>query len=250
MSAIVKMLAIALLFFHGTLDAKDKKIKSDVGSNKKDRHIVLGYSDTYQKLPKLVLNTITEAEYKKHTANFLFSENTTEPEGNFLYLETDLKKHKFKKYKDYGAQRGYAGAALLGYYTGLNMYAISESSTAEGLGFSELVLLDKKTDYFYHLVSIGDGRVQLPIPSKNHKYLVYFDNAAYQPKNSDICVLKVGDKANPKTYLQEHASYHSDAFAIEDIIWIDDNRFVVKAYEQVQDNGWKKQYQFYKAMFD
>jgi hypothetical protein len=250
MRTIVIIFFAVLFVFFSTADAKYNLIKSATGKNKENKHVVLGYADTYEKLPKLVFSKITQAEYETYKAEFLFSENTAEPDGNFLYVKTDVKKHKFKKYKDYGAQKSYAGTELLGYYTALNMYAISESSTAEGLGFSELVLLDKKTDYFYHLISIGDGRVQLPIPSKNHKYLVYFDNAAYQPKSSDICVLKVGDKANPKTYLQEYASYHSDAFAIEDIIWVDDNSLVVKGYEKVQDEGWKKEYQFYKTVLE
>jgi hypothetical protein len=249
MHTTAKIFAAVLFIFFSTVDAKGNSIKSAAGKNKENKHVVLGYVDTYEKLPKLVFSQITQAEYETYTAKFSFSENSTEPKGNFLYVETDVKKHKFKKYKDYGAQKGHAGTELLGYYTALNMYAISESSTAEGLGFSELVLLDKKTDYFYHIISIGDGRVQLPIPSKNNQYLVYFYNAAYQHKNSDICVLKVGDKANPKTYLQEYASYHSDAFAVEDIIWIDDNSFVVKGYQKMQNEGWKKKYQFYKTVF-
>jgi hypothetical protein len=250
MRTIVIIFLTTLFVFSSTVDAKDTNIKSAVDKNKENKHIVLGYADTYEKLPKLVFSKITQAEYETYTAEFLFAENTIEPKGNFLYVRTDIKKHKFKKYKDYGAQKGHAGAELLGYYTALNMYTISESSTAEGLGFSELALLDKKTDYFYHLISIGDGRVQLPIPSKNNRYMVYFYNAAYQPKSSDICVLKIGDKASPKNYLTEYASYHSDEFAIEDIIWIDDNSFVVKGYEQMQNEGSKKKYQFYKTVLN
>jgi hypothetical protein len=59
------------------------------------------------------------------------------------------------------------------------------------------------------------------------------------------------DRLNPKNYLSEYASYTSQDFAIEKIVWKTDNSFYVKGYEEVYENEkWVKKYKYYKTEFD
>lgn len=100
----------------------------------------------------------------------------------------------------------------------LTFETITENSNSENLGFGQLFLLDSLNDYRYNIISFGDGSVELPIPSINNNYLVYFYNSVYEHKNCNIGVLKTNKKSNPKNYLNEYASYNSTDFAIEKII--------------------------------
>lgn len=215
------------------------------------RKVDIGYAEKYEKLPKLTFETISEGEF--------LSLHPTEPmqtfkpvqNGNFFYIQTALKKHKFKKYKDYGGTESWSGFEFLGYYSTSKLFAIRENSTSESLGFGQLFLLDSLNDYEYNIISFGDGAVELPIPSTNDKYFVYFYNSVYEHKNSDIGVLKINDKSNPKTYLKEYASYKSVDFAIEKIVWKTDNSFFVKGYEEIYENEkWIKKYKYYKTEFE
>lgn len=224
-----------------------EKPQLKIDSSKK---VDIGYYDTYEKLPKLNFETITEKEFlsleqKKYI-------QTLKPEQNkdFFYVQTALNRHKFKKYKDYGGKESWSGFEYLGYYPTTKLFAITESSTSESLGFGQLFLLDRLNDYEYNIISFGDGAVELPIPSITNKYFVYFYNSDYEHKNCDIGILKINDKSNPKNYLSEYASYNSDEFAIEKIVWKTDNIFFVKGYEEVyEDEKWIKKYNYYKTEF-
>ena len=224
-----------------------EKPQLKIDSSKK---IDIGYYDTYEKLPKLIFETISEIEFLSlEQKKFI---QTLKPEQNkdFFYVQTDLKRHKFKKYKDYGGKESWSGFKYLGYYPTTKLFAITESSTSESLGFGQLFLLDSFNDYEYNIISFGDGAVELPIPSINNKYFVYFYNSVYEHKNCDIGILKINDKSNPKNYLSEYASYNSDEFAIEKIVWKTDNIFFVKGYEEVyEDEKWIKKYKYYKTEF-
>lgn len=207
------------------------------------KKIDIGYADKYEKLPILAVDTITETEFNQLKSFASLEKVKTEKNGNFFYIQTEHTKHQFKKYKDYGGEESWSGYDLLGYYTNLKLFAITNSSTSESLGFGELFLLDDTNDYQYNIVSFGDRRVELPIPSVNNKYLVYYYNSAYESQNCDIGILKINDKKNPKTYLTETATYHSDEFKIEKIIWKTDHVFYIKGYKEVDR---QKLYSYHK----
>ena len=165
---------------------------------------------------------------------------------NYFYIKTKTKNYKFKKDKNNSGN----GSEFLGYYPKLKLFALTNNSTTEGLGFGELMLIDGETDYKYRIISIGDASVEKPIPSMNNKYLVYYYNNVYEHKNSFIGVLKVNEKSNPKQFLQEYQSFQSDYFAIEKIIWKDDNIFIVKGFEEKYINQkWIKEYSYYQTTF-
>lgn len=222
-----------------TTNSETKKTISDT-INKVD----VGYADTFEKLPKLVVDTISETEFNQlQTKNFL-EKVKTKQNGNFFYIQTEHTKHKFKKYKDYGGEESWNGYDLLGYYSKLKLFALTENSTAESLGFGGLFLLDATNDYYYNIISFGDGSVELPIPSVSNKYLVYYYNLVYESQNCDIGVLKINDRTNPEKFLTEAASYHSNAFKTEKIIWKTDQIFYIKGYKEVDNQNI---YSYYKA---
>jgi hypothetical protein len=149
---------------------------------------------------------------------------------------------------NYGGEESWNGNEFLGYYPASKLFAITENSTSESLSFGQLFLLDSLNDYKYNIISFGDGSVELPIPSINNKYFVYFYNSVYEHKNCDIGILKINGKSAPKEYLNEYASYNSTDFAIEKIVWKSDNIFFVKGYEEIYENdNWVKKYKYYKT---
>ena len=223
-----------------------KKIKRDTSKT-----VNLGFADKYEKLPKLTVKAITEMEFISVTQKSYIKNLKVEENKHFFFIQTAHEKHKFIKYKDYGGSKGWNGFQYLGYYPELNMFALAENSTNESLGFGQFFLLNKLNNYSYNIISFGDGRVELPIPSVNNKYLVYFYNSAYQHKNCDIGVLKINDSGNPKSYLSEHASYSSSEFAAEDIVWKSDHIFFLKGYQEVYKNEkWVKNYKYYMTEFN
>lgn len=223
---------------------------SDSIKPKKGKNILVGYYDNYEKLPKLLFDSISEAEFNQLKTTKFLSKPKTKQKGNEFYIETAIRTHTFKKYKDYGEPKNWCGYELLGYYPALKLFALTENSTAEHMGFGELFLLDSTTDYQYTIVSIGDGSVETPIPSPNNKYFVYYDNTMYEHKDSEIRILKINTKTNPEKYLIEYASYSSNYFAVEQIIWKSDQCFYVKGYEEIYDGSeWIKEYKYYSTKF-
>ena len=210
----------------------------------------IGYSDKFDMLPKLVFDSISETEFGTlQEQTFISKIKTEQKEGNF-FIKTNAAKHKFEQYRDYGGNKSWNGYELLGYYTKLKLFAINQQTTSEGIAFGQLFLLDSVTDQAYNIVSFGDGSVALPIPSPGNKYLVYYYNAVYQHKNADIGILKINNRAYPKTFLKEYASFNSTSFAIEQIVWKSDNCFYVKGYEEVYiKDKWIKQYKYYQTTF-
>lgn len=255
------ILTIVAAFFHNSKSQKPDfapknklSTKNEIGHDKikKDttKTVNIGFADKFEKLPKLTFKSITEKEFQSIGRKSYIKNLKVEENKRFFYIQTAHEKHKFKKYKDDGGSKGWNGFEYLGYYPATKLFAIAENSTAESLGFGELFLLNRSNNYSYNIISFGDARVELPIPSPNNKYFVYFYNASYQHKNCDIGVLKINDKADPKKYLREYASYQSKDFATEEIVWKSDNIFLLKGYEEIYQNGkWTKKYKYYLTEF-
>lgn len=215
-----------------------------------EKVVDLGYYDTYEKLPKLTFVKIPEKDFLKlEQKNYVVTQNPSKGKDCF-YIQTAFEKHKYNNYKDYGAEKSWSGFEYLGYYPDFNLYAITENSTSENLGFGQLFLLDSLTDYKYNIISFGDVGVELPIPSINNKFFVYFYNSVYDHKNCDIGLLKINSKSDPSNYLIEYASYNSTEFAVDKLLWKSDNCFYVKGYEEIYENDvWVKKFTFYKTEF-
>ncbi|MDF3028762.1 MAG: hypothetical protein K0S23_3069 [Fluviicola sp.] len=169
----------------------------------KGKTITVGYYNNYEKVPELVFDSISEAEFNRLKAPKHLVKIKANQKGNDFFIQTAIRKHFFPKYKDYGEPESWSGYELTGFYPQLKLFALTENSTSEHLGFGELFLLDSITDYRYVLSSFGDGSVEPPIPSINGKYLVYYYNGVYENGVADIGVLKVNDKTKPDSYLKE-----------------------------------------------
>lgn len=246
---INKILFLPLIFL--LVVSYQAQDKSRTAEFKRDEIIEVGYVDSFEKLPKLKFEKISEAEFSTYKSeNFIVVPKIKQNRKTF-YIQTDKNRYEFKKFPaDEKVSAEKNGFKFAGYYPNLKLFAINDASVSEGIKFGNLVLIDKETDHKYKIVSIGDGAVETPIPSKNNQYLVYFHNYDYQHKNSFIAVLKVGEKSEPKKFLQEYASFQSDYFAVEKIIWLNDDSFIVKGFEEVFENDkWVKKYSFYKTSF-
>lgn len=218
----------------------------------KGKTITLGYYDTYEKLPKLLFDSISEAEFNQLKAKKHLTKIKAKQKGNIFSVQTAMRKHSFRIYKDYGEPENWSGFELKGYYPGLKLFTLTENSTAEHLGFGELFLLDSITDYRYNISSFGDGSVETPIPSIHGKYLVYYYNEVYENGVADIGILKVNSKTKPDSYLKEHAFYHTSDFGVEEIRWKSDHCFYLKGYKEIYDEStgqWNKEYCYYQTTF-
>jgi len=222
-----------------TLENSDKSL---------GKTIRVGYYDQYENLPKLKFEILSEKEFSTYRFENKISYTPPQEKGQYYFIPTQVRKHKFKQYANYGEDEGFSGFEFVGYYPDLKLFALTENSTSESLGFGELFLLDSLTDYRYSIISFGDASVTTPILSPSNEYLVYYDNSVYEHHNCNIGILKINDKSTPEKYLSEFASYYSEEFAIEQLIWIADDVFVVKGYEEVYENEeFVKYYKYYKT---
>ena len=225
--------------------------KTEEGLPVKKYDYEVGWMEDYEKLPKLEFIEIRESEFHKVPKDSVRTMPQIDMGDEEFAIQTWKKRHVFDLYRDYGGVRGHEGHEYLGYYPGLKLFAITSNWTGESMGFGKLVLIDSITDKEYGIVSIGDVPVELPLPSINNKFMVYYDNWMYDHKDCTICVVQIGNKANPDDYLREYRIYESHDFAIDEIRWIDDNSFVVRGYEDVYENGdWTKKFKYYKTSFE
>jgi len=213
-----------------------------------DHETVLGFAEQYDSLPKLHFAVVSQDEYNKLPQNRHWTLPQPERYKEYFFINTTAGKQKFKRYKDDGMGKGWNGDELLGYSPLLNLYAICSNSTAEGIGFSTLFLLDGRNGFQYHIVSWGDWHVSIPVPSVNNRFFAYYTNTEYKHKNTDLCILSFHPAAEKGKAFKPFASLHSDEFAIEDMRWVDDTTLYIKGYEEIYENQqWVKKYQYYKT---
>lgn len=213
--------------------------------------INIGFYEDFEQKLKLKFDSVPELEFKKHDNNKLFfKESNFKKDRSYIYLEINQQTEKFKVYKNYGAKESWSGHEFIGFYDKLNLFALTNASVSESLGFSELFLINKLSGYQYNIISIGDGAVQIPIPSPNNKFLVYWHNTEYKNQNSEIRLLRINQNGKPENLFIEFASFGTDKFAVEKIIWVSNQSFYVKGYKEVYDgSNWIKNYSYYKTVF-
>lgn len=231
-----KNVFIAFVFLSTNLLAQTKK------------EITVGYIETYEKLPKIVFTSSSLAEYDKYLNTKYIVKPKLKTSKTHHIINSKGKQFNLKKYKGYGGEESYSGYVFLGYYPKLKMFALTENSTAEHLGFGNLVLIDSLTSYQYAIVSIGDGAVETPIPSPKGKYLIYYYNWPYEDNSCFIGLMKIGNRKKPQKVLTEEAGFDTKKWVVENIKWIDDKTFLIKAFTI---KPYKRQgdrfYQYFKA---
>lgn len=233
-------------------DSQNGVNNKDITPKDSNNIIPVGYVSTYDSLPKLSFEVISEKtflDYKKRDKKTLMTSKPIQKDS-FFYFNTQSKLWFFKNMvKDWQNLNHEHWYEYMGYDRALKMYILTEYSVSENLGFGNLMLIDSLTNTRYELISVGDGNVEIPTSSPHNRFLVYYYNYEYEQKNSFIGLLKINNRQNPRTFLLEHASYESTDWGIEDLVWIDDNSFAIKGYEEVYENEkWVKHFSYYKSM--
>lgn len=210
------------------------------------RELAVGYADRYDSLPQVSFQIAEKQLYEKAAPAPKMIFNHAEVEQDTLIIPTANDRIMLKKYDDsLGQGDGFRGWQYMGYFPRLQMHALVSHNVSEDLGFSEMVLIDSATSDRYGIVSIGDAAVELPVPSPDGRFLAYYYNHVYERNSCFIGVLAV---QNGKNRLFERMSFQTKDWAVEDIRWLDNRSFVVKAYTiigyGVQES---RQYVYYTA---
>lgn len=212
------------------------------------KEITVGYVATYDQLPKIAFSPSSQAAYDQYPITKSLAIPRLKPSKIYHIIISKARQFYLKKYKDYGGEERYSGYEYLGYFSNLKMYAVTEHTTAEHIGFSTMLLIDSLTAYQYAITSIGDAAVELPILSKTNKYLLYFYNWPYDDNSTFIGVLAINDRKNPQKLFVEKASFTTKDWAVESIKWIDDQTFLVKVFTvQKYNRQGNRTYQYLKA---
>ncbi len=228
---------VFLLFFLSALGAFAQQPKT----------VTLGYADTFEKLPKIVFEKIAAADYEKYHDKQYLSHPQFKVTKTQLLIPTKAGLVKLKTYKA-DDQAAFKGTAYRGYLPQLKMHVLTSYHTAEHIGFGDLFLIDSLTAYQYAIVSVGDDAVEIPIPSPHGHTLVYYYNEVYAKNSCFIGLLRVDGTQQPHNKLTEKMSFTTKDWAVENILWIDDSSFMVKAYTQKLNGQVRtKDYSYYLA---
>ncbi|WP_249475080.1 hypothetical protein [Luteimonas galliterrae] len=202
------------------------------------KQIDLGFFASYEKLPKITFAEISKAEFDRYKSVYRPKldpqpSRITITETTFT-IDTNLAKLTFYRENQDLLDRHHAcWMVYKGYYPELKTHALVDASEAEGLNFGTYMLVDSDTNTAYSLASMeADGAVETPLVSPGNGYLAYYQNSPYKPGTFIGLIRITGD---PKRF-REYASFSSreykdsDRFnSVEDLVWIDDDAFAVKA---------------------
>ncbi|MGE8427359.1 MAG: hypothetical protein ACN6O7_05760 [Sphingobacterium sp.] len=212
-------------------------------------NLTVGYGDRYDSLPKLVINAATLEDYRKAFSSNIVNK-TPAVERKNLMIPTGRGRLKFRKYSFSADQGdGFKGWEYRGYLPQLKMHILVSNHVAESLGFSDLILLDSINGSQHTIASVGDGAVEIPIPSPNGCFLAYYYNEVYAANSCFIGVLAIRKgKAPFRIKLSEYNSFETDNWAVENIRWIDSMTIIIKAYtlKKVANEN-IKQFAYYTA---
>ncbi|MNH04699.1 hypothetical protein D3C87_622480 [compost metagenome] len=214
-----------------------------------DKNLTVGYGDRYDSLPKINFKTAAAENYEKaFSSNSIVNITPAIEKKNFV-IPIGKGKLKFKKYDSSAGQGdGFRGWEYNGYFPQLKMHILVSHSVAESLGFSDLVLLDSIEGSQHRIASVGDGAVEIPIPSPDGRFLAYYYNEVYAPNSCFIGILDVRKGTPFRIRLSECSSFQTENWAVENIRWINQNTIIVKAYTLKKlGNERSKQFTYYTA---
>lgn len=252
-SFLLLMISISFTLQSCKKETEKNSEKTSIENNKTNSEtdtiknkIEIGYHGTFEKLPKFEIDSTTEAEFNEQTETNDFVEEKIEKSNNHFYIQTAKQKLKFKEY----GENEHNGSEYLGFNKNLDLFAVQNNSVAESMGFAEMTLIHRSTNFVYEIISLGDWSVSLPKISMNNKFMVYFQNPEYESKTLSIVVLKIDNTQPPKDFLKEYSSCFVDnGLSIEEIRWKNDDEIYFKMYKSnLDENGNEfKTYQYYFA---
>jgi hypothetical protein len=235
----MKKLSLLLFLVFNLVSCQNKVDKSNSKSTiniEEFKPEIIGFSDKYDKLPKLDIQKINVEEFNNLIiVSTDFTQNLIkEKEGNYLLeVDSNILQLNRRNKKEGGNWYSY-----LGFYTPLNMYSFSSNSTSEGLNFSDFELINKSNGKIIKILSPSDDRIENPILSYKADYLTYYHNQVYEGQNSFLGVVKIDLNKN----LKEYKSITFENFKIYQIGWSKDNYILFKVSS---DDG--KSFQYYKS---
>jgi len=217
------------------------------------RELAVGYADRYDILPQLRFQLAERQLYEQAAPAPKMIVSNAAVEQDTLVVPTADGRKTFKKYDDSPGQAdGFRGWQYMGYYPSLQIHALVSHDVSEHLGFSEMVLLDSTTSDRYRIVSIGDAAVELPVPSPDGRHIAYYYNPAYERNSCFVGLLRLSDSSgDTHARISEMASFQTEDWAVEDIRWVDNTAFIIKAYTVIGQGALEsKQYAYYLARID
>lgn len=211
--------------------------------------IEIGFMDRYENLSKLSLENISKDEYARLKIPYTLSIPAIKNDKENFYIDIKDETLKFKKNTNLNYEDGEIWYEYKGYYPKLDLYAITKNSVSESMGFGDFFFIDGIKGTKFNIISIGDGSVELPVPSPNGIYLAYYYNMEYEQNNSFIAILKINDKSNVDNYLKEYSSYNSNNWNISELEWADDKTLLIKGSINSLKNDDEK-FEYYKAKLE
>lgn len=214
--------------------------------------VPVGYSDEYDELPKLILDSITEKEFLAAYRPQAIDSVVRDSDKEHFYITTSLGRKAYLKYDDRNDGKSWTGYEYVGYYKAINLYAVTNNFTSEDLlGFGSMELINAKTGVTYQLISlVGDSAVDTPMLSPDKDYFLYFQNADFETTDSEICIVKIDQAGSPEKYLQPVVSYRSDQFLVDKICWGKNGDIYIKGYSKAYNNEseeWIRTYTFFRG---
>lgn len=182
---------------------------------------------------ELVFIEISKSEFILYKKKFRSKLTVDSSKINFqdtaFTLQTSKWNHTFNK-PNYNRnnERGNSWFEYKGYINDLKVYVLENWWHAGGYTLGESFLVDSVTNIKYTLNSLLDGSNEPPIVSPNNKYLISFANDGTEPKG--FCRLDIVKiiKSKDSFRYHEYMGFESDKWSIEELIWVDDNTFLLK----------------------
>ncbi|MGJ1422287.1 hypothetical protein ACR79T_21900 [Sphingobacterium spiritivorum] len=200
------------------------------------KEIAVGYADTYDKLPSIKFHKSSKEDYDLcRQALRPVSLPLKEVNGHML-VPTKQGTVRLQKYTD-SAKGDFRGYEYAGYFPGLKMYVVNSIHVAEHIGFSDRILIDSTSGYQYAIVSVGDDAVEIPVPSPDGNYILYYYNYVYEKNSCFVGILNVSKTTHPAKRLSETMSFQTKDWAVEEIRWKDNRTFMVKASVTANENN-------------
>ncbi|MGJ1269836.1 hypothetical protein ACR78G_21775 [Sphingobacterium spiritivorum] len=202
----------------------------------KKKEIAVGYADTYDKLPSIKFQKSSKEEYDLCRKALRPDSLPLKEVNGYMLVPVKQETVRLQKYND-SAKGDFRGYEYSGYFPGLKMYVVNSIHVAEHIGFSDRILIDSTSGYQYAIVSVGDDAVEIPVPSPDGNYILYYYNYVYEKNSCFIGILNVDKTTHPAKRLSEKMSFQTKDWAVEEIRWKDNRTFMVKASVAANTNN-------------
>lgn len=192
--------------------------------------------ETFENDSIIKIDTITQTQFLKYAKKYSPKINT----DSSVIFKTDssftLKTKNFSQ--NYPAFRicECRDAKFLGLIAPLNLYLINTVDYHNEIAYS--VFIDSKSGKQIDVPACSDsGPREVLISPKNNLLLIY-DNTYYQSDNCCIFLLGINKKDRKLYTLSNYLNINLDRINIMQLVWIDEQRFVMEVTEQTDPKNY------------